>query len=494
MKKLFILLMLAALMLGSIAYADYRPATASPTPPPNGWIRGVVTDAADASVKLADVTVSTDGKTIRTDAQGEFVLELRPGSYDLTFTKEGYVSVTLTAQVQPAQETIHNCAMEQEMGWVNGTVKDAVDNTKLAGVTVAVNGTTVTTDAQGKYEVRLTPGSWELTFTKDGYLEATKTVQVRAAKGTTQNCELTPRQGWVRGTVTDATDNSKLSGVTVSANGVSVQTNAQGKYEIRLEPGSHELTFRKDGYIEAKHTVQVNSGRETTKNCSLTCVQGWVYGVVSDATNPSIKISGVTVSINGQSVQTNSRGEYEMRAAAGSCSVSFTKAGYITSSQNVQVQSGRRTQQNCSLSRELASNEYRVVMTWGQKPSDLDSHLLGTSSNGVNYHVYWNTQDPSGIHNEAKLDVDDRSSYGPETTTFTVTTNSTYIFYVYDFSNGGGSKVLCNSGAKVQVYRGNEHLQTFTVPRNNGGYWEVFRVKNKVFTPVDRITNVEPTR
>lgn len=499
MKKLFILLMLAALMLGSIAYADYRPATASPTPPPNGWIRGVVTDAADASVKLADVTVSTDGKTIRTDAQGEFVLELRPGSYDLTFTKEGYVSVTLTAQVQPAQETIHNCAMEQEMGWVNGTVTDAVDNTKLAGVTVAVNGTTVTTDAQGKYEVRLRPGSWELTFTKDGYLEGTKTVQVRAAKGTTQNCELTPRQGWVRGTVTDATDNSKLSGVTVSANGVSVQTNAQGKYEIRLEPGSHELTFRKDGYIEAKHTVQVNSGRETTKNCSLTCVQGWVYGVVSDATNPSIKISGVTVSINGQSVQTNSRGEYEMRLDPGTVTVKFAKDGYIQTEQNVQVQSGRKVKADCSMSKELASNQYRVVLRWGAQPRDLDSHLKGTSNrSSEEYHVFFPSEHkkPDKAYGEAELDTDDVDGNGPETVTFKVTNNRTYVYYVLDFTNQSNSRntQLASSGAWVEVYRGNQRIEVYYVPSGTGIYWEVFRIRNGEIVDVNRITNVEPTR
>ena len=494
MKKLFILLMLAALMLGSTAFADYRPATASPTPPPNGWVRGVVTDSADATLKLSDVTVSTDGKTIRTDAQGEYVLELRPGTYELTFTKEGYVPVTLSVQVNPAQESIHNCVMTLEHGWVRGTVKDSMDNTKLAGVTVSTGGMSVQTDAQGKYELELQPGSWELTFMKDGYLEAKHTVQVRATKETTKNCELTPRQGWVRGTVTDSVDNSKLSGVTVSANGVSVQTNAQGKYELKLEPGSCELTFSKDGYLEAKHTVQVNSGRETTKNCSLTSVQGWVYGVVSDATKPSIKLSGVTVTVNGQTVQTNSRGEYEMKVEPGTVTVKFSKDGYIQTEQSAQVQSGRRTERNCSMSRELGSNEYRVVLTWGNKPSDLDSHLRGKSSTGVDYHVFWQNMDPTGIRDEANLDVDDRSQYGPETTTFTVTTNSTYIFYIYDFSNGSGSTVLRNSNAKVDVYCGNQHLQTFNVPNTNGGYWEVFRIQNKVFTPVDRIRTTEPTR
>ena len=498
MKKLFILLMLAALMLGSTAFADYRPATASPTPPPNGWVRGVVTDSADATLKLSDVTVSTDGKTIRTDAQGEYVLELRPGTYELTFTKEGYVPVTLSVQVNPAQESIHNCVMTLEHGWIRGTVKDSMDNTKLAGVTVSTGGMSVQTDAQGKYELQLQPGSWELTFMKDGYLEAKHTVQVRATKETTKNCELTPRQGWVRGTVTDSVDTSKLAGVTVSANGVSVQTNAQGKYELKLEPGSCELTFSKDGYLEAKHTVQVNSGRETTKNCSLTSVQGWVYGVVSDATNPSIKISGVTVTVNGQTVQTNSRGEYEMKVEPGTVTVKFSKDGYIQTEQSVQVQSGRKVKADCFMSKELASNQYRVVLYWGTQPADLDSHLLGTSNRNTAYHICFPSEykKPEKAYGEAELDTDDTNGEGPETVTFTVTNNRTYVYYVHDYSNQRNSRntQLASSGAWVEVYRGNQRIKVYYVPSGTGIYWEVFRIRNGELVNVNKITNAEPTR
>ncbi|MCW8631650.1 hypothetical protein OQH38_16240, partial [Acinetobacter baumannii] len=50
----------------------------------------------------------------------------------------------------------------------------------------------------------------------------------------------------------------------------------------------------------------------------------------------------------------------------------------------------------------------RIVLTWGEKPLDLDSHL-----NYSNQHIYWSNKEG----HQANLDVDDRDSYGPETIT-----------------------------------------------------------------------------
>ena len=55
------------------------------------------------------------------------------------------------------------------------------------------------------------------------------------------------------------------------------------------------------------------------------------------------------------------------------------------------------------------------------------------------------------------------------------------FFYVHNFSNRGSSNssVLSNSGAKVQVYRGNETtpINEFTVTQNQvGSYWNVFEL------------------
>ena len=70
MKKLLIALLVTALLLCSTALGEYRPATASPTPPPNGWVRGTITDVANSSTRLSNVTVKADDKVKTGDVLG----------------------------------------------------------------------------------------------------------------------------------------------------------------------------------------------------------------------------------------------------------------------------------------------------------------------------------------------------------------------------------------------------------------------------------------
>jgi len=223
---------------------------------------------------------------------------------------------------------------------------------------------------------------------------------------------------------------------------------------------------------------------------------GRVHGVVSDATDPSVKLAGVQVSSQGQSATTDAQGNYTLQLMPGSHTLTFEKDGYIRTTADVRITQGGDAQRDCSMSRELSSNEFRVVLTWGSAPSDLDSHLRGASARGREYHVSYKDIKPADANNEAQLDVDDTTSYGPETTTFTVTNNSTYVYYVHDFTNRQNSRAtgLQNSSAKVEVYSGNEQIAVYTVPSGTGRYWEVFRIENTSVRTINRIVDSEPSR
>ena len=129
-----------------------------------------------------------------------------------------------------------------------------------------------------------------------------------------------------------------------------------------------------------------------------------------------------------------------------------------------------------ALTSELNAGEYRIILTWGETPEDLDSHLVANLSDGSKYHVYFSDKNPSPEY--ANLDWDDITSYGPETitiTNFSGLYNTKYA--VYDYTNGGTdySTALSNSGATVAVYKGTSLLRTFHVPVNaEGTEWDVF--------------------
>lgn len=124
----------------------------------------------------------------------------------------------------------------------------------------------------------------------------------------------------------------------------------------------------------------------------------------------------------------------------------------------------------------MTANIRSIVLRWGETPSDLDSHLVANQSDGSSYHVYYSNKNPSPAY--ANLDVDDTSSYGPETVTITSFSSLYNIKYaVHDYTNRGSSSstALANSGATVDVYKGSQLLRSFSVPTNKEGTeWDVF--------------------
>ncbi|WP_371928246.1 tetratricopeptide repeat protein [Pectobacterium sp. 21LCBS03] len=113
----------------------------------------------------------------------------------------------------------------------------------------------------------------------------------------------------------------------------------------------------------------------------------------------------------------------------------------------------------------------RIVLTWGERPFDLDSHLIYPDN-----HIYF--QHKKG--RDANLDVDDTDSFGPETITIDKKRlGESYIYAVHDYTNGdkNNSPALSASSAKVFVYVGSSQVRAYSVPLNKvGNVWTVFRL------------------
>ena len=113
----------------------------------------------------------------------------------------------------------------------------------------------------------------------------------------------------------------------------------------------------------------------------------------------------------------------------------------------------------------------RIVLNWGASPSDLDSHLVYPSN-----HVYFVEQKGD----QANLDVDDTTSYGPETITIEKKKEGLrYVYAVHNYTDRENlnSDSLSKSAAKVFVYVGQTLIRTYYVPANKvGNMWAVFAV------------------
>ena len=150
------------------------------------------------------------------------------------------------------------------------------------------------------------------------------------------------------------------------------------------------------------------------------------------------------------------------------------------------------TNQDFPVTAGAAEGQYKIVLNWGNNPSDLDSHLTGPiQGSTTRFHTaYYSVAYPTGSTTtggtgfrvagpttEAFLDIDNTihgSNNGPETTTIVVPHTGTYRFYVHHFA---GSSNISSSGAQVKVYKGSALLATFNPPTGTlgqGAVWSVF--------------------
>ncbi|NPR65071.1 tetratricopeptide repeat protein [Escherichia coli] len=127
----------------------------------------------------------------------------------------------------------------------------------------------------------------------------------------------------------------------------------------------------------------------------------------------------------------------------------------------------------------------RVVLSWGEKPFDLDSHLIFPGG-----HIYFDSKEGT----DANLDVDDTDSYGPETVTISKKHfGESYIYAVQDYSNKGlpNSNYLSASKATVFVYVGSSLVRSYSVPAGKrGNIWTVFKLNpNGEFEDINSVTS-----
>lgn len=339
----------------------------------------------------------------------------------------------------------------------------------------------------------------------------------------------------VMGHISDAKTGCILPDVCVSAYRISeddstaeprcvtaVQADEESNFELLLEPGTYYISLYKEGYQQFAY-ANVTVAESETKYldyAKMVPVTGNGIEMSGYAINALTggNISGVTVKLRpGWDLKTgalakvygtdtdavtttNSYGYYSLEMEEGNYTAEFSKEGFVTGYANVVCFEGNSTSQDGSMTPVLGENEYRIVLTWGETPWDLDSHLSGPrNADGDRFHVYYSNRSATASTEDgnvtvAQLDHDDTSSYGPETITLIKLSNdSVYHYAVHDFTNrnSSDSKALSMSGAKIVIYHGNGAIATFNVPINKvGTVWNVFDIQGNQLIPVNTMENI----
>ena len=460
-------------------------------------LTGRVTISSGAGLAGATVTI-TGGATRTTDANGYYTFtDIAAGTYSVTASKTGYATKTFSGAIVAAGTT-RTVNLTLYTTVLTGRVISS--GAGLAGATVTITGgATRTTDAGGYYTFNnIAAGTYSVTASKTGYIPQT-TAGVVVATAVAKTVNFTLNSTVLSGRVTIASG-AGLAGVTITITGGATRTtDANGYYSfINIAAGTYSVSAAKVGYITQTSTgVAVVAGGSKVVNFLLApALYGNITGIISDAVTGS-PILGATVSVGtgSASATTNSLGVYTLsNVLAGSHTVTASKSGYVTNTRSVTVVPETTQTAPIALSPIISAGngDYRVILSWGATPLDVDSHLYVPNGSGMG-HVYYASRGSSILFPFANLDLDDRDGYGPETITIVQNQPGVYQYWVYNWS---GTPALGTSGATVKLYDANSVLATFTVPTSaTGRAWHVFdlNAQTGAITTVDTVQASLPT-
>lgn len=174
-----------------------------PPPPTTGDVEGLVRDGRSGE-PLAWVIVDVPGVTqnpILTDASGIYrVKNIAAGAIKVRVQKQGYTIATLPVEIRAGAVSTADVTLEaagaKTTGVFAGDVRgrDGKPVSAKATFQIGTETRTVIADAAGKFQVTLSPGTFQLKVEAAGFVSQTRPIVVTAGEQTAFNFVLQPVQ------------------------------------------------------------------------------------------------------------------------------------------------------------------------------------------------------------------------------------------------------------------------------------------------------------
>ena len=302
----------------------------------SGWVTPEKADTVEAPFRIID-DVTTDeiegaevtlgGETLVTGPNGQtdpFTVDAEV-AHDFTVVADGYETLE-ESQSWPADHggqsvTYRMDPASPEMGEIVGEVTDGDTGDPIEGADVEVDGTTVTTNADGLYEVGdlQTAATYTVNVDADGYQPDSSSVPVEDTDTVHADFELDPEPSGptaIEGTVADADTGDPIEGATVTFSGggsnAVFTTGDDGTFRnVGIDATSHTVTAEADGYEDASETVEVNENETATVDLDLEpdgTAEGATVTVTVDNAD-GMPAGGVTVELGDDTDVTDDSGQ-----------------------------------------------------------------------------------------------------------------------------------------------------------------------------------------
>jgi len=188
-----------------------------------------------------------------------------------------------------------------------------------------------------------------------------------------------------------------------------------------------------------------------------------------------LPVTGAVVQVDNRSFNTDIKGyiylpnSFFESIMDGTLNMTAKKDDYCTLKKDMSVKVGTVDNKRFIMSKQLPIGKARFVLQWGQKPKDLDLHLVGKD-----FHISYRNM--RIVAQKAKLDRDDITSYGPETITLeNIVPSHTYDLYVHNYS--GESPI--DRQAQVSVYKDNQLDRVVTLQKTKKRYVKILEIRHR---------------
>lgn len=260
------------------------------------------------------------------------------------------------------------------------------------------------------------------------------------------------------------------------------QTSATGQFQCDLPPGSYTMTVSVPGYSTSSVTVVVDASGAATITFPAVSGNGSINATFLDAVTGAVlsfadvqcsrRLPDGTLSAFEFETTTDAQGVITVQDVFLGEAECIVQAG--ASQIPVIITITEETDGTIPVTQPPAAGEIRIVLSWGEEPSDLDAHLTGPGGplQDINgdplHHVYYSNRTyVAGTDTLAVLDRDDTSSFGPETLTFRPAADGVYRYTVhnYTFRNATeGGQSIFDAPTRVEVYDATGLRQTYVAP------------------------------
>jgi len=232
---------------------------------PQSGIQGTIT-LAGGSGNVENVVVSaisaTDTTTTTPDANGDYIVNVVPGTYTVTAALDGYSADPVTNVVVIVGQVITGIDIQLDVilpGSINGIVvlEGLGDGT---AVLISAGGETtnpypvyVGPDIDHyEYDLDIIAGTYDVVATLPGYQDSTVTnVVVQSGQQTTDVdflLLLIHYEGYIAGKVTLKEGAGNVENVEVTVDTITVNPDANGDYIVTIDNGTYDLTASLDDY------------------------------------------------------------------------------------------------------------------------------------------------------------------------------------------------------------------------------------------------------